>query len=93
MDKAATALSPTEFRRHLFYKTSHSPSLAELAGYEKAKEIVDFCFIANPYYPTAAMLRDLRNNFSNLIRKTLRVNGYHHQGIRDLAPRFQPMAF
>jgi gamma-glutamyl-gamma-aminobutyrate hydrolase PuuD len=26
-------------------------------------------------------------------RKTLRVNSYHHQGIRDLAPRFQPMAF
>jgi gamma-glutamyl-gamma-aminobutyrate hydrolase PuuD len=27
------------------------------------------------------------------LRKTLRVNSYHHQGIRDLAPRFQPMAF
>ncbi len=26
-------------------------------------------------------------------RKTLRVNSYHHQGIRNLAPRFQPMAF
>ncbi len=26
-------------------------------------------------------------------RKTLRVNSYHHQGIRDLAPRFLPMAF
>ncbi len=26
-------------------------------------------------------------------RRTLRVNSYHHQGIRDLAPRFQPMAF
>jgi len=25
-------------------------------------------------------------------RKTLRVNSYHHQGIRDLAPRFLPMA-
>jgi putative glutamine amidotransferase len=25
-------------------------------------------------------------------RKTLRVNSYHHQGIRELAPRFQPMA-
>jgi len=25
--------------------------------------------------------------------KTLRVNSYHHQGIRDLAPRFQPMAY
>jgi len=25
-------------------------------------------------------------------RKTLRVNSYHHQGIRELAPRLQPMA-
>lgn len=25
-------------------------------------------------------------------RETLRVTSYHHQGIRDLAPRFQPMA-
>ena len=25
-------------------------------------------------------------------RKTLQVNSYHHQGIRDLAPRFLPMA-
>jgi len=25
-------------------------------------------------------------------RKALRVNSYHHQGIRELAPRFQPMA-
>jgi gamma-glutamyl-gamma-aminobutyrate hydrolase PuuD len=25
-------------------------------------------------------------------RKTLRVNSYHHQGIRELAARFQPMA-
>lgn len=26
-------------------------------------------------------------------RKALQVNSYHHQGIRDLAPRFQPMAY
>jgi gamma-glutamyl-gamma-aminobutyrate hydrolase PuuD len=26
-------------------------------------------------------------------RRALRVNSYHHQGIRDLAPRFHPMAF
>jgi len=25
-------------------------------------------------------------------RKTLKVNSYHHQGVRELAPRFQPMA-
>src|SRR6185312_8434332 len=57
-----------EPRTHLFYETSHSPSLADLVGYEKAKEIIDFCFIANPYYPTAAMLRDMQDNFPNLIK-------------------------
>ena len=60
--------SSTELRRHLFYETSHSPSLADLVGYEKAKDIIDFCFIANPYYPTAAMLQDLKDNFANLIK-------------------------
>ncbi len=68
MEKTATALSPAEFRRHLFYETSHSPSVAELVGYEKAKEIIDFCFIANPYYPTPAMMRNLQDNFPNLIK-------------------------
>ena len=59
---------PTEVRQHLFYETSHSPSLAELVGYEKAKDIIDFCFIANPYYPTPEMLRNLQENFPNLIK-------------------------
>ena len=40
----------------------------DLVGYEKAKEIVDFCFIANPYYPTPEMLEDLKENFPNLIK-------------------------
>jgi histidinol-phosphate/aromatic aminotransferase/cobyric acid decarboxylase-like protein len=59
---------PAEPRKHLFYETSHSPSLADLVGYESAKGIIDFCFIANPYYPTPAMLDDLKDNLSNLIR-------------------------
>ncbi|HKV46795.1 MAG TPA: histidinol-phosphate transaminase [Candidatus Acidoferrales bacterium] len=57
-----------EPRTHLFYETSHSPSLADLVGYERAKEIIDFCFIANPYYPTPEMLRDLQQNLPNLIK-------------------------
>jgi threonine-phosphate decarboxylase len=57
-----------EPRTHLFYETSHSPSLADLVGYDKAKEIIDFCFIANPYYPTADMLRDLQESLPNLIK-------------------------
>jgi len=65
---AAETDSPAELRRHLFYETSHSPALADLVGYEKAKDIVDFCFIANPYYPTPEMLEDLQRNLPNLIK-------------------------
>jgi threonine-phosphate decarboxylase len=65
---AAQAGSAAELRRHLFYETSHSPALADLVGYEKAPEIVDFCFIANPYYPTAEMLEDLQRSLPNLIK-------------------------
>lgn len=61
-------MAPTELRKHLFYETSHSPSLAELVGYDKARDIIDFCFIANPYYPTPEMLDDLKENFGNLIK-------------------------
>jgi threonine-phosphate decarboxylase len=68
MEIAAMVDPATEARRHLFYETSHSPSLTELVGYEKAKEIIDFCFIASPYYPTAAMMEDLQRNLPNLIK-------------------------
>lgn len=60
--------SAAELKRHLFYETSHSPALADLVGYERARDIVDFCFIANPYYPTPEMLRDLQQNLPNLIK-------------------------
>ncbi len=62
------AESATELRKHLSYETSHSPALTDLVGYEKAKGIVDFCFIANPYYPTAGMLDDLQRSLPNLIK-------------------------
>ena len=54
--------------KHLFYETSHSPALTDLVGYEEAQKIIDFCFIANPYYPTPAMLEDLQRNLPNLIK-------------------------
>jgi threonine-phosphate decarboxylase len=60
--------SAAELRRHLFYETSHSPALADLVGYEKAKDIIDFCFIANPYYPTNEMLDDMQRSLPNLIK-------------------------
>ncbi len=65
---ALQADSAAELKRHLFYETSHSPAIADLLGYEKAKDIVDFCFIANPYYPTREMLEDLQRNLLNLIK-------------------------
>ena len=64
----STIASAAELKRHLFYETSHSPALADLVGYEKARDIIDFCFIANPYYPTPEMLRDLQHNLANLIK-------------------------
>src|SRR3984893_8842254 len=60
--------SETGVRRHLFYETSHSPSLVDLVGYQEAKEIIDFCFIANPYFPTSEMLQDLQQSLPNLIK-------------------------
>jgi threonine-phosphate decarboxylase len=68
MEKTSTDVAPSELRTHLFYETSHSPSLADLVGYERAKDIIDFCFIANPYYPTPEMLENLKVNFPNLIK-------------------------
>ena len=68
MESHESLEAETELRRHLFYETSHSPSLTELVGYEKAKDIIDFCFIASPYYPTPAMMEDLQRNLPNLIK-------------------------
>jgi len=55
-------------RRDLYRDTSHSPSLAELVGYERAAEIIDFCFIANPYYPTPGMIEALQESLPALIK-------------------------
>lgn len=68
MAKITSIGSTAELKRHLFYETSHSPALTDLVGYEKAKEIIDFCFIANPYYPTPEMLQDLQQNLPSLIK-------------------------
>ena len=68
MAKITSIGSTAELKRHLFYETSHSPALTDLVGYEKANEIIDFCFIANPYYPTSEMLQDLQRNLPSLIK-------------------------
>jgi histidinol-phosphate/aromatic aminotransferase/cobyric acid decarboxylase-like protein len=57
-----------EGRLHLFYATTHSPSLIELVGVEEARRIIDFCFIANQYYPTPKMIRKMKDRFVDLIK-------------------------
>src|SRR5579871_3178836 len=80
MDIAASiAAEKTEARSHLFYETSHSPALADLVGYEKAKQLIDFCFIANPYYPTPSMMQDLQRNLPNLIKSYPSSNSFASQ--------------
>jgi histidinol-phosphate/aromatic aminotransferase/cobyric acid decarboxylase-like protein len=64
----STIASAAELKRHLFYETSHSPALADLVGYEKDNEIIDFHLIHNSYYPKSEMLRDLEHNLPNLIK-------------------------
>jgi histidinol-phosphate/aromatic aminotransferase/cobyric acid decarboxylase-like protein len=39
-----------------------------LVGYERAVDIVDFCFIANPYYPTPGMVEALQEGLPALIK-------------------------
>ena len=68
VENGADQASAAELRKHLFYETSHSPALTDLVGYQKASDIVDFCFIANPYFPTAGMLEDLQRSLPNLIK-------------------------
>ncbi len=57
-----------EIKRHLFYETSHSPSLADIVGKEMLNKIVDFCFIANPYYPDKKLLKLLQRELPMLIK-------------------------
>lgn len=52
----------------LFEETTHSPSLVDLVGFEGAKAVIDFCFIANPYYPTSAMIEELAAQLPHLIK-------------------------
>ena len=63
-----TMPSSHAIRGDLFPDTSHSPSLAELVGYERAAEIIDFCFIANPYFPTPEVLEALAEALPSLVK-------------------------
>ena len=58
-------------------KRSHRPHI-DLHNYDTYRHPADLV----PGTPLARWYR----------RKAIKVNSYHHQGIRVLAPRFQPMA-
>lgn len=58
-----------QYNRNLFNDTSHSPALRDLVPAQVASSIIDFCFIANPYYPSPAMIQDLQAQLPELIKQ------------------------
>ena len=54
--------------RHLFEETSHSPALVDLVSEEQLEQVIDYCFIANPYYPTEEMLDELKLKLNSIIK-------------------------
>lgn len=63
-----SALDPLVIDLDLFSETSHSPALIDLVGAEAAAGVDDFCFIANPYYPTPGMIDELAGRIPGLIK-------------------------
>lgn len=57
-----------KINRHLFYETSHSPSLVDIVGMERLDKVIDFCFIANPYYPDKKFIKDLQKQLPVIIK-------------------------
>lgn len=57
-----------KINRHLFYETSHSPSLVDIVGEEMLPEVTDFCFIANPYYPDKNLIKKIQERLPVLIK-------------------------
>jgi len=54
--------------KQLFQETTHSPALVDIIPQEYLTEIVDFCFIANPYYPTPEMIDELLLKIPQIIK-------------------------
>ena len=57
-----------EINQHLFYETSHSPSLLDIVGEEMLDRVIDFCFIENPYYPGKKLLRKIKRKLPVVIK-------------------------
>jgi len=55
-------------KKELFQETTHSPALVDIVGPELVRDVVDFCFIANPYYPTPEMMDDLLQKIPEIIK-------------------------
>lgn len=55
-------------KKELFQETTHSPALVDIVGEDYVSQVVDFCFIANPYYPTPAMMDDLLAKIPEIIK-------------------------
>lgn len=53
---------------HLFNETSHSPSLIDMVSEEHLLDVVDFCFIENPYFPNDKLIRKLQDKLPELIK-------------------------
>lgn len=57
-----------QINHHLFYETSHSPSLVDIVGEKMVGKVIDFCFIENPYYPGGKLLKKLRQKLPVVIK-------------------------
>jgi len=57
-----------KINEHLFYETSHSPSLVDIVGEKMLGRVVDFCFIENPYYPNKKLLRKIKRKLPVVIK-------------------------
>ncbi|MDP4203589.1 MAG: histidinol-phosphate transaminase [Bacteroidota bacterium] len=57
-----------KINRHLFYETSHSPSLVDIVGEKMLSKVTDFCFIANPYFPDKRLTKKLQERLPMLMK-------------------------
>jgi len=55
-------------KKELFQETTHSPALIDIVSPDHVEDVVDFCFIANPYYPTPEMMEDLLQKIPVIIK-------------------------
>lgn len=54
--------------KELFRETTHSPALVDIVGLDLIWQMVDFCFMANPYYPTPEMMSKLVRKIPEIIK-------------------------